>query len=134
RACIAVREAGRRSRSGRRYNPAMQCVILSIGDELVLGQTVDTNSAYLAEQLTRAGIRTLYHQCIADDQAAISQAIVRAAGDAPLLIITGGIGPTDDDLTRQALAEAMGVELVLDPVSLASIEEYFASSGRPMPQ
>ncbi|MCE9589237.1 MAG: competence/damage-inducible protein A [Planctomycetes bacterium] len=111
----------------------MQAVILSIGDELVLGQTVDTNSAYLSADLVRMGIGTLYHQTIADDRSAIAKAIDRAAQSAPLIIVTGGLGPTDDDLTREALADAMGVDLVLDDASVSAIRAMFERRGRTMP-
>ena len=103
----------------------MQAVILSIGDELVLGQTVDTNSAFLSAKLMRRGIGTLYHQTVADDLAAITEAIRQASSAVTLVLITGGIGPTDDDLTRQALANAMGEELVADEASLKQIEAIF---------
>lgn len=110
----------------------MQAVVLSIGDELVLGQNVDTNSAFLSGQLAAMGVMTLYHQTVADDQAAIAQAIVQASQAAPWVLITGGLGPTLDDLTRQALAQAMGVELVLDQTSLQTLETFFACRNRVM--
>jgi len=115
------------------YNAAMHAIILSIGDELVLGQTVDTNSAYLSAQLASRGIMTRFHQTIADDQDAIAQAFTWASNEADLVIVTGGLGPTEDDLTRQALAQAMGVELVVDEESLAAITGYFAKRNRIMP-
>ncbi len=112
---------------------AMHAVILSIGDELVLGQTVDTNSAYLSAQLVSRGIMTRYHQTVADDVDAIARAIVQACDAGDLVIITGGLGPTDDDLTRAALAQAMSEPLVEDAQSLAQIEAFFAKLQRPMP-
>ena len=114
------------------YNQAMKAVILSIGDELALGQTVDTNSAHLAAKLADLGIHTAYHQTLADDQALIARAFTLAAQSAELVLVTGGLGPTKDDLTRQALAEAMGVELYEDKKSLASIKAIFANMGRQM--
>ncbi|MCC7147477.1 MAG: competence/damage-inducible protein A [Phycisphaeraceae bacterium] len=110
----------------------MQAVILSIGDELVLGQTIDTNSAFLAQQLTSLGFSVLYHQTVADDQSAIAAAFVQACRAAPLVIATGGLGPTEDDLTRQGLADALGVSLVLDEASLSEIESFFTRRGRAM--
>ncbi len=112
----------------------MQAVILSIGDELVLGQTIDTNSAFLSDQLVRLGIGTLYHQTIADDRAATADAIVRASNVAELILISGGLGPTDDDLTRQALADAMGADLVLHAPSVEAIRAMFRRRGRDMPE
>lgn len=111
-----------------------QAIILSIGDELVLGQTVDTNSAYLSAELAKRGIGTLYHHTVADDQPAIADAIQLASLRAPLIIISGGLGPTDDDLTRQALAEAMGVKLVVHEPSVEVIRAFFASRDREMPE
>jgi nicotinamide-nucleotide amidase len=111
----------------------MHAIILAIGDELVLGQTVDTNSPYLSAQLVRRGISTLYHQVVADDLAAISTALRQAMATAPLVIVTGGLGPTDDDLTRQALADALGVPLVEDAAALEHLMTYYRGRGVPMP-
>ncbi len=112
----------------------MHAIILSIGDELVLGQTIDTNSGYLSAELIALGVSTLYHQTVADDQPAIVQAIRDASQRAALVIITGGLGPTEDDLTRQALAEAMGVPLVTDEASVEAIRAFFTRRTRPMPE
>lgn len=111
----------------------MLAVILSIGDELVLGQTLDTNSAFLSAELASRGISTLYHQTVADDQPAIARAIDLAAESVELVIISGGIGPTDDDLTRHALAQVLGQPLVVHEPSLQWIEGFFTRRGRPMP-
>jgi competence/damage-inducible protein CinA-like protein len=110
----------------------MQAVILSIGDELILGQTLDTNSAYLAAKLAELGIATLYHQTLPDDPQLIADAITQATQHAQYVLITGGLGPTKDDLTRQALADTMGVELREDPKSLSHITTYFADRGMTM--
>ncbi|MEX2212661.1 MAG: competence/damage-inducible protein A [Phycisphaeraceae bacterium] len=112
----------------------MQALILSIGDELVLGQTLDTNCAYLAEQLAGRGIMSRYHLTIADDEASIADSLKWAAMQAELVIVTGGLGPTEDDLTRQAMAKAMGVELAIDEASIEGITSYFKARGREMPQ
>lgn len=111
----------------------MQAVILSIGDELVLGQSLDTNSAYLSAQLASRGIGTRYHQTVADDLPTLVTALKQAAQSASLVIVTGGLGPTEDDLTRQALADAMGVPLVEDAASVEQIRAYFTRLGRQMP-
>ncbi len=110
----------------------MNAAILSIGDELVLGQTIDTNSAYLAAQLCRHGLFPTYHHTVADNQNAIAQAIRLAAQQVELVLITGGLGPTQDDLTRQGLAQAMGVELTLDENALSAIDAFFQARGRSM--
>ena len=83
--------------------PSMNAIILSIGDELVLGQTVDTNSAWLSQQLASVGVRGRAHVTIADDQKEIAQSIRELAARCDVLLISGGLGPTEDDLTRQAL-------------------------------
>jgi nicotinamide-nucleotide amidase len=112
----------------------MTSIILSIGDELVLGQTIDTNSAWLSRQLAAVGCAVLAHMTVADDQAAIEQAIRDAAGRCDYLIVSGGIGPTADDLTRQALAAVMNVPLELNESWLAKLHDFFQSRGRPMPE
>ncbi|MEM9344991.1 MAG: competence/damage-inducible protein A [Planctomycetota bacterium] len=112
----------------------MPAILLSIGDELTLGQTVDTNAAWLAGRLAGLGIHCAEHRTVADDLDHIADAILQCAEKARVLIITGGLGPTDDDLTRPALAKAMGVELVEDPESIEHIAAYFQGRGREMPQ
>ena len=112
---------------------AMRAVILSIGDELSLGQTLDTNSRWIAERLVRHGVWPAYHLTLPDDRAAIAAALRQAAAVADLVVVTGGLGPTEDDLTRHALAEAMGVDLVEDAASLVFLQEFFAKRARAMP-
>ncbi|HPF39474.1 MAG TPA: competence/damage-inducible protein A [Phycisphaerae bacterium] len=106
--------------------------LISIGNEITSGQTVDTNSAWLAQRLAEFGVTCMRHQTIADELEPIRHAIDDAAGRCDLVVITGGLGPTPDDLTRQALADAMGVELELHSPSLQDIEAYFASRNRAM--
>lgn len=111
----------------------MRAVILSVGDELSLGQTLDTNSRWIAEQLVRHGVFPAYHLTLPDDRPAITAALRQAAAAAELVIVTGGLGPTEDDLTRHALADAMGVALVEHGPSLAALHDFFAKRGRIMP-
>jgi len=103
----------------------MQAIIISVGDELILGQAVDTNSAWLSARLAEWGILTRSHMTVPDDQAAIVRAVRQAAELAEWVVITGGLGPTQADLTRQALAEVQGVPLVVHVPSLAKIEQFF---------
>ena len=112
----------------------MQAILLSIGDELILGQTVDTNAAWLSQQLMAMGIRCLEHRTVDDGLDAVAQAIRETAAQCDLLIITGGLGPTDDDLTRPALAKAMGVELIEDAPSIQMLQQFFRGLGRAMPE
>ena len=111
----------------------MKAIILGIGNELTSGQTVDTNSAWLARRLVAIGIETDSFHVVADDRPAVAAALTDAAGRAELVLVTGGLGPTADDLTRHGLADAMGgVELVLDQPSLATLEDFFRRRGRTM--
>jgi len=103
---------------------------MAIGDELLTGQCIETNSAYLAERLGELGITVLAHWTIGDDPGDIADALGRAAQAAELVFVSGGLGPTPDDLTRQALAQAMGCPLALDEASLAHIEAFFRHRGR----
>ncbi len=112
----------------------MNAIILSVGDELVLGQTVDTNSAWISQQLAAVGCDIAAHATVPDDQRAIEAAIREAACRCDVLIISGGIGPTEDDLTRQALAAVMEVELELNEQWLAKLHEFFKNRARPMPE
>src|SRR5437764_11507912 len=110
----------------------MKCEILSIGSELTSGQNLDTNSQWLSRRLAEIGIPVGWHTTIADDLDDNVAAFRLAAGRARLAIITGGLGPTQDDLTREALARAAGVELVFHQESFEHIEAMFARRGRAM--
>src|SRR2546428_4139442 len=104
----------------------MRSIILSIGDELVLGQTVDTNSAWLSQQLAGVGVPVVAHITVADDQRAIEQAILESVGRCDVLLISGGIGPTEDDLTRQALGSVMNAPLEPNEAALGNLTSYFS--------
>ncbi len=111
----------------------MTGIILSIGDELVLGQTIDTNSAWLSQQLAAIGCTILRHLTIGDDQLQIESAVRESAQLSDVVLISGGIGPTEDDLTRQALAAVMNEPLEPNSTWLAELENFFAQRSRPMP-
>ena len=111
----------------------MQAILISIGDELALGQTVDTNSAWLAARLAGLGIPTLKHETVADDLPALVETLTQAGQRADVVLVTGGLGPTPDDLTRDALARAMDVELKEDPDALTTLKGFFDDRGYPMP-
>src|SRR5688500_10508857 len=112
----------------------MKSIILSVGDELALGQTVDTNSAWISRQLAAVGCDVAGHLTVPDDQRVIEQAIQESVGRCDFLLISGGIGPTEDDLTRQALAACMSVPLELNDAWLHRLEAFFRKVGRPMPE
>ena len=106
--------------------------LLSVGDELLSGLTVDTNSAHLSRELAGLGVRVVGHATVGDDQPTIEAAVRDAAGRAELLVVSGGIGPTPDDLTREALANVIGTEVVEDAAWVAQMEKMFAERGRTM--
>jgi nicotinamide-nucleotide amidase len=114
--------------------PHLTAAILSIGDELTLGQGLDTNSQWLSQRLVEAGITPVEHATVPDSLERTRDAILRLAEAADLVIVTGGLGPTADDLTRASLAAAMGDSLVEDAESLAQIVAWFAGRSRPMPE
>lgn len=107
--------------------------IISQGDEIVIGQTLDTNGKWLAERLMEHGVLPVEHVSLPDDARAIRDALTRLAARVDLILCTGGLGPTADDLTRQALADALSEPLVEDPDALAQIEAWFKGRGRDMP-
>jgi len=110
----------------------MQAVIIAVGDELTSGATLDTNSAELAGRLTELGIAVRRHVTVGDDAKPIAEAVRSAAAEADVVLVTGGLGPTVDDRSRQGLAEAMGVELVEDPRQVERIAAFFTALGREM--
>lgn len=105
---------------------------MAIGTELLLGQINDTNSSWMGEQLAAAGIESHLQLKVGDNLARMEDAVAVALVDADAVIICGGLGPTHDDLTREAIASIMGVELAHDPAVAAVIEEMFARRGRVM--
>jgi len=112
----------------------MRCDVLAVGTELLLGQIDDTNSAWIGEQLALSGIASLTHVKVGDNVGRITAALQRLLVEADAVIITGGLGPTHDDLTRDAIAALMGVDLVPDPALAAVIRDLFAARGRTMPE
>jgi nicotinamide-nucleotide amidase len=112
----------------------MKCEILSIGSELTSGQNLDTNCQWLSRRLAEMGIAVGWHTTIADDLDANIEAFQIATRRAALVLATGGLGPTQDDLTREVLARVAGVALVEDADSLRQIEELFRRRNRAMPE
>jgi len=108
--------------------------VLAVGTELLLGQIADTNSAWMGEQLALAGIDSHFHQAVGDNQARIVLALRTALARSDGVVVCGGLGPTHDDITRDAIAEVMNVPLVRDPAIVTRIAEMFSSRGRDMPE
>jgi nicotinamide-nucleotide amidase len=107
--------------------------LLSIGSELLMGETVDTNAAFLGGELRKLGVRLAEVRQLPDDRDVIAKAFVHAAVQADVVLATGGLGPTHDDLTREGLAYAVGEDLSLDPELERQLRERFAVMGR-MPE
>ena len=108
--------------------------ILSQGDEVVTGQTVDTNAAWLSDRLTALGLTVVRHTAVGDRMGDIQDVVAAARTRVDVVVSTGGLGPTEDDLTTAAVASVYGVEPVFDPVAMAHIEALYARYGRPMPE
>src|ERR671934_1213052 len=111
----------------------MQAEILSIGTELLLGQIVDTNANYLAQQLPALGLDLYYVSQIGDNLQRLADAFRRGLERSDVIIATGGLGPTEDDLTREAIAEVMGETPVVQPQLEAELRLFFERRGRTMP-
>ena len=112
----------------------MRCDVVAVGTELLLGQIVDTNSAWLGEQMAMAGIDSCVQVKVGDNLPRMVKAIRQALADADALVICGGLGPTHDDITREAIAEVMGTTLEFDDEVGMVIAEMFASRNRRMPE
>lgn len=118
------------------YQPSiMRGIILSIGDELTLGQTLDTNSQWLSARLAERSIIVIEHRTLADDRMAMAAAIAECAARCDVLISSGGLGPTDDDLTREAIGDVAtpGEQLVEDVEAMRHLQQWFEKRGRAMP-
>ncbi|MDA2982551.1 MAG: competence/damage-inducible protein A [Actinomycetota bacterium] len=112
----------------------MRCSVVAVGTELLLGQIVDTNSSWLGEQLASAGIDSLFQVKVGDNLGRIVATLRSTLEQADAIIICGGLGPTHDDITREAIAEIMGVELEMNDEVALVIDQLFTSRGRRMPQ
>src|SRR5215469_4162998 len=110
----------------------MRVEIVAVGTELLLGQIADTNSAWLGEQLAAAGVHSQFHQAVGDNHDRIVLALRTALARSDGVIVCGGLGPTQDDITREAIAEVMNVPLVRDEEIVARIAGFFGARGREM--
>ncbi len=112
----------------------MRCEVVAIGTELLLGQITDTNSSWIGEQLALVGIDSFYQTKVGDNLARIIVTLRLALERSEAVICCGGLGPTQDDITREAIAAVMGVRLARDPVLAERIRAIFAARGRVMPE
>jgi nicotinamide-nucleotide amidase len=111
----------------------VRCEVLAVGTELLLGQVVDTNSAWIGEQLALAGVDCRLQVKVGDNRDRIARALRDGLARADAVICCGGLGPTQDDITREAIADVLGVELETRPELVEVIRGIFAEGGRPMP-
>ncbi len=111
----------------------MRAEIVAVGTELLIGQISNTNAQWISERLAEIGIDVLHHQVVGDNVERIVRALELAASRADVVIVTGGLGPTQDDLTRPALACAAGAELIRRPEIESTLRERFEIRGRAMP-
>ncbi|MCS0543513.1 molybdopterin-binding protein, partial [Aeromonas veronii] len=110
----------------------MNAEIIAVGSELLLGQIANTNAQFLSKQLAELGINVYYHTVVGDNSNRLEDAIKISQSRSDLIIFTGGLGPTKDDLTKETIARVVGKQLVFDEAALRSIEDYFKKTNRHM--
>ena len=110
----------------------MEAAIVTIGDEILIGQVTDTNSVWISRQLTSMGVHIYEMTSISDTAEHIMGTLDRLIGKVDLVLMTGGLGPTKDDLTKDALADYFGGKLIVNKEVLAVIEDFFQKRGRTM--
>jgi nicotinamide-nucleotide amidase len=110
----------------------MRAEIITIGDEILIGQIIDTNSAWLGQQLSSIGIQVVQISSVSDQAAAIVEALEEAQRRAELILITGGLGPTKDDVTKHTLVDYFGAKLVTNESVLLQLRAWFEQRGRKM--
>lgn len=112
----------------------MKATILTVGDEILIGQIVNSNATWLGEQLGLVGVDVERMETVGDDIQVIRRSIARAFETSDLVVVTGGLGPTHDDVTREAVAASFGVSLVFRPDVMAVVERYFIERKRDVPK
>lgn len=110
----------------------LKAEIIAVGTELLMGEVVNSNATYLSQQLASLGVDVYYHTTVGDNPGRIKQVFEEALKRSNLLIVTGGLGPTDDDLTVATLAELLDTPMISDPVSEAGIKQFFITRDMPM--
>ncbi len=111
----------------------MKAEIISTGKEILSGDIIDTNSALIASKLKECGIETLYHHCTGDNEKELALIIKEASKRSPIIFVTGGLGPTEDDKTRNAVSNLLGVKQILNNDALESVKKFFSLRKIPMP-
>ena len=112
----------------------MLAELISVGTELLMGEIVDSNAAFIAQELKNRGVFIHWKTTVGDNLVRLEEAISRALTRADLVILGGGLGPTDDDLTREAILATIGETPVIDEAYLETLTRWFESRGRSFPQ
>lgn len=107
----------------------MRVSIIAVGTELLFGQTVNTNAAFLSEQINLMGLDVMYHFVVGDNPERLKDKLTEAFSASDIVVLTGGLGPTQDDLTKETVAEYMGADMYTDPIVMNSLERFFAMRG-----
>ncbi|MDQ0217004.1 competence/damage-inducible protein A [Peribacillus cavernae] len=110
----------------------MDAEIIAVGSELLLGQIVNTNAKFLSQQFAEMGVNVFYHTVVGDNESRLTLALETAESRANLIVFTGGLGPTKDDLTKETISSHLGRKLVSDEEALDSIKAYFSKTGAEM--
>jgi nicotinamide-nucleotide amidase len=110
----------------------MNAEIIAVGSELLLGQIVNTNARFLSQQLADLGVNVFYHTVVGDNSNRLKEALTIAEGRSNIIVLTGGLGPTKDDLTKETIAQHLNTNLTMDLKALESIEQFFSQTNRVM--
>ena len=105
----------------------MKAEIIAVGTEILTGQIVNTNAQFLSEKFAQIGIDVFYQTAVGDNESRLLSVLEIAKSRSDLVVLCGGLGPTEDDLTKETLAKFLGRELVVDPSALAKLDRFFAS-------
>ena len=112
----------------------LSCEIVSVGTELLLGDIVDTNASYLSRELAAMGIAVLHRSTVGDNPARLRETVELARSRSDIVLLTGGLGPTADDITKEVCADVMGYALVRDSEAEQAMRAFFKTRGRAMPE
>ena len=112
----------------------MKTSIIAVGTELLFGQTVNTNAAYLSDRLNHMGFDVMYHFVVGDNPGRLREKLAEAFRDTDLVLLTGGLGPTQDDLTKETVAEYMGAEMYMDERVVEDLRAFYKKRGGSMPE
>ena len=112
----------------------MQAEIIFTGTELLLGEVLNTNAQHLGREMTRLGIEVTQHTAVGDNRVLLEKTLCDALARTDLLFVTGGLGPTEDDLTSETVAGFLGLGMVMDPATMGKLEDIFSRRGVPMPE